>query len=83
MSRELTIFEKAANLAVAVTKHIAAGMPVLPQEKVKIRLDICDTCPEVNKNSPNWTCTKCGCNLKIKASWASQECPIKKWPPIA
>ena len=83
MSRELTIFEKAANLAVAVTKHVAAGMPMVSKEVLEARLAICNTCPEVNKNSPNWTCTKCGCNLKIKASWASQDCPIKKWPLIS
>lgn len=82
MAKEPTIFEKAANFAVALTKHVATGMPTLTEDKVKIRLDICDTCPEVNKSTPNWTCTKCGCNLKVKASWAGQDCPIKKWPAI-
>jgi hypothetical protein len=56
---------------------------MVAKEVLEARLAICDTCPEVNKNSPNWTCTKCGCNLKIKASWASQDCPIKKWPLIS
>lgn len=80
MSKEPTLFEKAASFTKAAIKHIASGMPKLPEDKTKIRLDICESCPEVNKETPNWTCTKCGCNLKIKASWATQDCPLKKWP---
>ena len=82
MSKEPNIFEKAANFAKAAVKHVASGMPKVSDEQLKIRLDVCDICPEVNKDNPNWTCTKCGCNLKIKASWATQDCPIKKWPAI-
>jgi len=67
MDKELNIFEKAANFAKAAVKHVAAGMPKVTDEQLKIRLDVC---------------TKCGCNLKIKASWATQDCPIKKWPAI-
>lgn len=81
MAQEPTLFEKAANFAKAAVTHLAQGMPKVNEEQLKNRLAVCDACPEVNKSSPNWTCTKCGCNLKIKASWASQDCPLKKWPP--
>lgn len=80
MSEEPNLFIKAANFAKAAVKHVSQGMPKVSEDVLKQRLDVCDACPEVNKDKPNWTCTKCGCNLKIKASWASQDCPLKKWP---
>lgn len=82
MSKEPTIFEKAANFAKAVVSHVAAGMPTVSEDVLKARLAICDTCPEVNKKTDNWVCNKCGCGLKTKASWAGQDCPLKKWPSL-
>ena len=51
----------------------------LPQ--FKRRLDICDSCPERAENANS--CTKCGCNLIVKASLLDFTCPIDKWPKLS
>jgi len=47
-------------------------------EDVKqIRMDICMVCPSWEHS--NNRCTECGCQMRIKASLRSSECPLKKW----
>ena len=43
----------------------------------KIRMDICMVCPSWQHT--NNRCTECGCQMKVKVSLASSECPLKKW----
>ena len=43
------------------------------------RMSICKSCEKFN--STNTTCNECGCFLNIKASWASEKCPLDKWGP--
>ena len=47
-------------------------------EDVKqIRMDICVVCPSWEHS--NNRCTECGCQMRVKASLRSSECPLKKW----
>ncbi len=41
------------------------------------RLNICKTCKSFSKKFE--TCTECGCYMPAKATFASSECPLKKW----
>lgn len=72
----LSLKEKVVNFASAVVHHVAAGFPRLSDEETELRLDICHGCPQFHDR----TCVLCGCNMRIKASWAEQKCPLGKWP---
>jgi len=43
----------------------------------QIRMDICMVCPSWEHTSNR--CTECGCQMRVKVSLASSECPLKKW----
>ena len=47
------------------------------EEVKQIRMDICMVCPSWEHTSNR--CTECGCQMRIKASLRSSECPLKKW----
>lgn len=47
----------------------------VPDEIKQRRLDICKGCPSWK----NYRCTECGCQMRVKASLTSSECPLKKW----
>jgi hypothetical protein len=40
------------------------------------RIEICKTCPMMNKNG---TCGKCGCLLQAKLRTENGKCPVGKW----
>ena len=39
---------------------------------------LCLTCPKLDKSKLE--CTMCGCPIRKKTLWATEECPLKKWP---
>lgn len=54
------------------------------KEKKNIRIDICNNCPEIVKDSKllfinKSTCGVCGCFIKYKTGIDFEECPLKKW----
>jgi len=67
----------AKNLAKAITKHVAGGLKRVAVEQYKERLEVCNTCEYRSK--ARCTHLDCGCFLSIKAWWASETCPLKKW----
>lgn len=73
-----SVTQKIANFAQAVVTHAAAGFPRLSEEETASRLAVCHECPQFHDR----TCILCGCNMKIKASWADQKCPLGKWPEL-
>ena len=78
MTDEPGLVRKAVNLGKAVARHVADGAKKLDEEDFNQRLEICKSCPEY---IPERTaCRLCGCDLKIKASWRSEYCPLAKWP---
>lgn len=60
----------------ALIAHARDGFRTLPVERSEARLVVCRACPEFNAGA----CKLCGCNMALKATWADQECPLKKWP---
>ena len=49
----------------------------VPNDVKQIRMDICMVCPSWEHTSNR--CTECGCQMRVKASLRSSECPLKKW----
>lgn len=74
------LLRKAANLATAVMRHVAAGMPTVTPEEAARRLEICGSCEFFD--AAKGTCKRCGCHLSTKASWSLEACPVGKWGPI-
>lgn len=66
------------SFAKAVTKYVATGGKKVGESNFAERMAICDNC-EYRSGSK---CLKCGCFLEMKASWASADCPIGKWPKL-
>jgi hypothetical protein len=66
------------NFATAVTKYVKSGMQNTSEEDFAERMKICEGC-EWRSGS---RCMKCGCFIDKKASWASSDCPIGKWPKL-
>lgn len=47
----------------------------VPDDVKNLRLDMCRSCPSWK----NYRCTECGCQMRVKASLTSSECPLGKW----
>lgn len=75
-----SVFQKIKNFGKAAINHIMEGVPTASPEQQEERLKICGGC-QYNKGG---TCQVCGCNLKLKTSWAEQQCPlpVPKWGPV-
>ena len=66
--------------AKSAAKHIANGGARATASVYKKRLQICRDCEFYNNDNPqNPKCNECGCFLLVKASWASEACPLQKW----
>lgn len=72
-----SLFKKAINFGKALVDHALSGFKTLNDEEYKKRIDICNSCEFLSESK---SCNKCGCNIELKAKWAEQECPEKKWP---
>jgi hypothetical protein len=46
-------------------------------EKIKTRLDICQSCPKFVKLTSQ--CKECGCIMKLKTKLINASCPLNKW----
>jgi len=49
----------------------------VPDDVKQIRMEICRECPSWDERFNR--CTECGCQMRVKASLTSSECPLKKW----
>ncbi len=49
----------------------------VPADVKQLRMDICMVCPSWEHTSNR--CTECGCQMRVKTSLRSSECPLKKW----
>lgn len=47
------------------------------EEIIKYRMSICNSCPNLIKNTKQ--CTKCGCFMVAKTKLKNAECPINLW----
>jgi hypothetical protein len=75
-SKSPSLFTKGVNFVWAALKHAASGFQRASDEVYKQRISICEACERLNAERE---CELCGCAVDIKASWASQECPLRKW----
>lgn len=69
------LYKRMWNFTKAIWYYSIGGFKnVNPNEYVR-RLDICSPC----ENNIKGICDECGCILKLKARWKSENCPIDKW----
>lgn len=67
---------QAKNFTKAVVGHVKSGLSKASNEVYEKRLETCRSCNNMRSDS---RCSNCGCNIKIKASWHEQTCPLNKW----
>jgi hypothetical protein len=72
--------QKLFNFGKALIDHVEHGMKKVDNETYRYRLELCHQCPEFRPERD--ACSICGCNMKVKASWATQACPINKWGKV-
>ena len=65
----------ATNFAKDLGKYIKEGAPNVSHSQYTERLEACNTCPNLEKESMK--CTLCGCLVEHKAKWKTTECPDK------
>jgi len=70
-----SLFQQAKNITKAVGKHVASGFEKVSIQEYSERLSICSSC-EYERGGK---CLECGCFLKKKAWWKSEDCPKDKW----
>lgn len=70
----------AKNFVKAVGKHVLDGFKDVAPEQYQARLDVCNKCSL--RVGIRCTHIQCGCFIDKKAWWASEDCPIKKWPSL-
>jgi hypothetical protein len=73
-----SIFQMMKSFTKDLTKYIKEGAPNVTPESYAMRLDICNGCEYLKKQSMR--CGACGCLLEHKAKWKTAECPKDKWP---
>ncbi len=75
-----SMLQRMKNFAAAFAHHMATGAKTLSREKTDERLAICDPCLKRASVMGRSACSLCGCDLRTKASWAEQTCPLRLWP---
>jgi len=66
------------SLALKTSSAIASKDRILTPEELAIkRLEICEKCPSLSKDSGR--CAECGCFIKAKTRINFEECPLEKW----
>jgi hypothetical protein len=72
-----SIWNQLVSLSSAVITQVAAGCPVVSDEKRAQRAQICSECPSLD--AENYRCNECGCFLKWKIVFSTSSCPLNKW----
>jgi hypothetical protein len=67
-----SLLDKVASVTKAVVKHVASGLPSIPDLEKQRRLDICGKCV----HNDGGTCRVCGCVLSVKTSLPNEKCPL-------
>tara|TARA_Y100000593_G_scaffold60835_1_gene112814 strand:+ start:4238 stop:4777 length:540 start_codon:yes stop_codon:yes gene_type:complete len=68
-----SLFQMARGFAKDLAKYVAEGAPNVTSEEYLDRLDACNACPHLMKESMR--CGLCGCLIEHKAKWKTTECP--------
>lgn len=56
---------------------LASGVAKVDEEVYESRIILCARCEHLYPEQ--FRCTKCGCFMKVKASFEAMKCPIGKW----
>jgi hypothetical protein len=81
-----TLLKKISNFSTAVIKHTADGFERLTEDQYQRRLSICEgndsqsACDAYNPENSKCRDYRCGCSIKKKAYWRSEDCPRGLWP---
>lgn len=75
--------QRALNFGLALVRLASHGFTAATEEEIATRLAICRSCASCDV--PRLTCREhsCGCDLTVKARWASERCPLGNWPESA
>ena len=76
----MSVTDQAQSFFSSMYNHMATGFQSVDKAIKKQRLSICKECEHFSEK--NSKCNLCGCFLKIKTSWASEECPIGLWKAV-
>lgn len=76
------LVQRAANFGKAVARHLVNGMKQLEPAAYDERIAICHQCPACDTTRLVCRHQQCGCFLTMKARWASEDCPLQRWPPV-
>lgn len=72
-----SIITQAITFGQSLLKYKLAGSPNVLEDVFQKRIDLCESCEFLEKESRR--CFKCGCPVEEKALWATESCPIGKW----
>jgi hypothetical protein len=62
----------------SLLRHLRGGMQKASFAEYARRLSVCSACPS-QLGPINRRCKECGCNVRIKARWKNEKCPLGKW----
>lgn len=68
------------NFAKALIKYAYLGYPKVNADVQLRRLSICEACPI--HMSGICTHVDCGCPVSKKSLWATEDCPVGRWPAL-
>jgi hypothetical protein len=71
------LFELGNTTLDALREYNRRGLLVKNEEKIDMRMKICNGCKVFNKESAR--CGLCGCFMKIKIRLEASNCPLGKW----
>lgn len=67
--------EQAKNFVTAAAQHAFHGFKKCSEDDYQQRWSVCCACEFLHEER----CRRCGCFMRLKAYWAEQRCPEKKW----
>lgn len=79
-ANEPGLIRRAVNFGSALVRHAADGLRHVSDEEYAARLKVCEVCSSCDLE--RFVCREpaCGCQLRTKARWQSENCPLGKWP---
>ena len=78
--REPGLLRKVLNFWWALCRFLANRRRQVRRAVYQERLAICRECPSLDGERMVCREKQCGCKVERKAWWASEDCPIGKWP---
>jgi len=72
-------FRQVVNYGIAQIRHTLDGRRKVPDDIYKSRIAQCVECSSKHPDRLQCLEKNCGCDLTLKAEWASESCPLEKW----